>query len=404
MTKYSRIALASLLVLGGCAQSQAELPTQLPKRVATGTRCAGGALSVDTDFASAALSSCTVKGGNSLSVLIAPENEPPINCSPWYAFRVSPAAAGPITVRLSYTACGHRYQPKYSYDGKIWHVVDPGMVSIGQLNGLDSARFLIESDGRPIIVSAQEIMEPETYRSWYDRLEQTGLADRTTLGKSAEGRNIEVLRIGNYDAQEVVVLIGRQHPPEVTGAIAMMHFVDALAGYDEQARHFRDRFQVVAIPLLNPDGVVHGYWRHNSGGMDLNRDWGPFTQPETRLVRDFLEGMTADSNKRLRLFLDFHSTRYDTIYTLTDEQVTDPVRYKDAFLADYAANLPNYVVRIEPGHNAEAPVFKGWAYQRFKAPSATYEIGDETDRALIRQLGDQAARSMMTTLLETPAP
>ena len=41
--------------------------------------------------------------------------------------------------------------------------------------------------------------------------------------------------------------------------------------------------------MPNPDGVDSGYWRHNSNGVDLNRDWIEFTQPETKAIKQFLE-------------------------------------------------------------------------------------------------------------------
>ncbi|MCB2083002.1 MAG: hypothetical protein KDD90_02975 [Sphingomonadaceae bacterium] len=395
--------LAGALLLAGCANPTGTIEPTTPlaaKDEAAG--CSGAGLSVDTAFPSGALSSCEVERSNRVSVLIAPEDEPPINCSPWYAFRLTPAKAGTVTIDLGYTACGHRYWPKYSYDGVTWNSVSAKNVAVSEVDGIDGARIEVASDGRPIFVAAQEIVVPATYDAWLDTLGKKPGVTRFTLGQSAEGRDIEAVRIGNPEAREVIVLVGRQHPPEVTGALAMFPFVEQLLGDDDTARAFRERFQIVAVPLLNPDGVVRGHWRHGTGGMDLNRDWGPFTQPETRLMRDLLEKIDTDPGQKLRLFIDFHSTKYDTIYTLTDAQVTDPVGYKDAWLAAYAALLPGYDVRIEPGHNPQLPVSKAWVYDRFGVPTATYEIGDETDRKLIRQLGTAAAQSMMATMLETP--
>lgn len=404
MTVDFRGFLAGSLLLAGCAVQSAAIEAKTPLAVdGQAQGCTGKGLTVDTGFPSGALASCEVRRGNRVAVVISPEDEPPINCSPWYAFRLTPARAGTITVNLNYTACGHRYWPKYSYDGVTWNFVSPKNMRIREFGGLDTARVKIESDGRPVFVAAQEIVVPASYAGWLDRLAGDPAVTRFTLGQSAEGRDIEAVRIGNPDAREVVVLVGRQHPPEVTGALAMFPFVERLLADDDTAKKFRERFQVVAVPLLNPDGVVHGYWRHNTGSKDLNRDWGPFTQPETRIMRDFLEGIEANPEQNLRLFIDFHSTRYDTIYTLTDAQATDPAGYKDAWLAAYAALLPDYEVSVEPGHNPALPVSKAWVYDRFGVPTATYEIGDETDRGLIRQLGTAAAKSMMATMLETPA-
>ena len=36
------------------------------------------------------------------------------------------------------------------------------------------------------------------------------------------------------------------------------------------------RFQIVIIPMVNPDGVIHGSSRCNLAGFDLNRQWSNY--------------------------------------------------------------------------------------------------------------------------------
>lgn len=33
-------------------------------------------------------------------------------------------------------------------------------------------------------------------------------------------------------------------------------------------------FEIFIIPMVNPDGVIHGMSRTNMAGLDLNRHWG----------------------------------------------------------------------------------------------------------------------------------
>ena len=54
-------------------------------------------------------------------------------------------------------------------------------------------------------------------------------------------------------------------------------------------------YHIVDDDVLKPDGVADGHWRHNDGGKDLNRDWGPFTQPETQAVAGVLEKLAASN-------------------------------------------------------------------------------------------------------------
>ena len=102
----------------------------------------------------------------------------------------------------------------------------------------------------------------------------------------------------------------------------MKPFVERLLARDELAEEFRRQFGILIVPNINPDGVYHGNWRHNVNGIDLNRDWGPFTQPETQLMRDELARFLEAGAARPYVFLDFHSTAHDVIYTQLDEMET----------------------------------------------------------------------------------
>ena len=42
---------------------------------------------------------------------------------------------------------------------------------------------------------------------------------------------------------------------------------------DPEADEIRDKFIVKVIPMLNPDGVIHGNYRVSLLGVDLNRRW-----------------------------------------------------------------------------------------------------------------------------------
>lgn len=399
-------SLACVLLVGACVTPRGPAtPDDLPAGLVEDARCANGNFAVDTSFDAGALQSCEIGENGTIAIMLAPEDEPPINCSPWYAFRVTPAEPARVTISLSYTACGHRYWPKVSYDGTSWHPLDQTQVEIIAVGESKSARIALASDGRPFFIAAQEIIVPSTYDAWLDQLEPHPDVERAVLGKSAEGREIPQLKIGRSSngVSETVVLVGRQHPPEVTGALAMFPFVEAILADDELARAYRARFTTIVVPVLNPDGVVRGHWRHATGGLDLNRDWGMFTQTETKLMADLLAGIEADPARKLMLFLDFHSTQNDVVYTLSKDLETDPTGYTDAWLADYQSRLPDYEVVERPGYSAGRGVAKNWVYEEYGVPTATFELGDETDRGLVRRLGTEAARAMMQTLLETPS-
>lgn len=365
-------------------------------------------IAVDADFPGGAFASCTFQSPEHLVVQIEPENEPPINCSPWYAMRLTPLRSQEqvqqVTLELSYDVCGHRCWPKTSADGKNWRRLQPQNVTISEVGGVRQARLTIELHDGPLWLAAQEVIQPADYSDWLAELSRSPAANRWVLGKSTQGREIPGLTIKAPDSSPVeqIVLIGRQHPPEITGAIAMRVFVEETLADTPLATRFRNRFEITVVPMLNPDGVVHGYWRHNTGGSDLNRDWGPFVQPETRLMRELLEEISARPEMKLRLFLDFHSTGSDVFYTIPDDLPTDPLMFTRDWLKNLQKRMHEYNVRRDPGHNAGLPTSKSYVYAKYGIPTATFEIGDETNRDLIDKIAREAARAMMETLLMAP--
>lgn len=142
-----------------------------------------------------------------------------------------------------------------------------------------------------------------------------------------------------------------------------------------------------------------GFWRHNAGGVDLNRDWAYYRQPETRQVADKIVQEVQKHQSTLVLGLDFHSTFEDIFYT-GDETDNPPILpgFKDAWLTGMKTALPEF--EFEEDAAAEGkPVSKSWFLAQFDATGITYEIGDNTSPDMIQQKGQVSARVMMELLL-----
>jgi len=365
--------------------------------------CENRAAVVDRNFPTGAYVKCETAGRKSFTLTIAPEDDGEINCSAWYAFRLTPARKGRVNIDLNYTRCGHRYWPKISHDGVNWTYLPTKAITIEGEGEEKSARISVKLGGEPVFIAGQEILPPSVYDAWIDQLSVAPDAERWLLGQSAEGRDIPAVTIAAPDQpqRETVVLVGRQHPPEITGALAMFPFVETLLGDSDLAKRYRARFQTIVVPMLNPDGVMRGHWRHNTGGVDLNRDWGPFTQPETKLMQGLFEGIASDPERNLRLMLDFHSTQQDIFYTIPDELPTDPAFFTRDWLARLQERMPDYEVARDARHVVGRPISKAYVFDTYGVPGVTFELGDETDRKLIDRIGREAAIAMMETLMAT---
>ena len=256
----------------------------------------------------------------------------------------------------------------------------------------------LELDDQPLFLSAQELFTNAAHEAWTAEQAAKDFVSGEVIGASIEGRPIHMLRThADAAVPKTVMLVGRQHPPEVTGALAMVSFTDEVLGDTPLATAFRAKFDVIIIPNLNPDGVEHGHWRHNMAGIDLNRDWGPFTQPETQAAQAVIAQI---EDPGLALFLDFHSTRRNVFYTQPVGQDGTEYGFTAEWLSRAGDKLAGYEFGRQGAHNVGLPTSKTYIFEEFGIPAITYELGDETDRTQIAQTARVFAQEMMTLLLE----
>jgi predicted deacylase len=147
--------------------------------------------------------------------------------------------------------------------------------------------------------------------------------------------------------------------------------------------------------MINPDGVDDGHWRHNRHGIDLNRDWAYFRQPETRVVSTELEKLRG---RQVEFAIDFHSTFKDIFYVLQDDVPVSHKGLSAAWIQDIAAAFPDYAYRVQPVTN-DVPAAHIWLARTFGINTVTYEVGDETDRPRMRAIARAAAQALMKRLL-----
>jgi len=356
--------------------------------------CQQADISIDYQFDNARVNGCTISGDNRVTIMIAPENTP-INNSPWYAFKASSSVSKQITVVIDYTGGDHRYAPKMSTDGKHWQTIKHA-VRRGKL------QFKLDIGVVPILVAGQEIISNAAYESWMSTLANNTAVTYSVLGKSTQGRDIGQLEITQAGNKEWLILLGRMHPPEVTGALAMIPFVENVLADSEQAAKFRRRFNILVVPNLNPDGVALGNWRHNANGVDLNRDWKHFKQIEARLVRDKLQAITARGDN-IVFAADFHSTHKDIFYTMPVSYGLNPPSLVKEWLDQLSDTAKPFVVRQQPGNNPDKGVFKQYIADTYQVHAITYEMGDNTNRGVIKAIAKQASDGLMDKLLSTDA-
>lgn len=384
-------ALALLLVATGPAVADATRRDGVAAQ--TQWQFAEDGVAFNSAFEGARLSSVERLGAFTYRLHVNPETKP-INPSPWYGFEVRTRARQVLDLTMVFDGYRPRYTPWVSRDGVAWERFDLRAYRVDAGNG--TARLLLRTSSEPVRVSAQPPVGVQDVENWMAAVAERVGARRLLVATSVQGAKIEAILFGNPQARDMVLVIGRQHPPEITGMRALFAFVDELASDSAAAEAFRHDHLVVVVPLLNPDGVVDGNWRTNSAGTDLNRDWGIFAQPETKGTAGFLADVMKHPGRRMVFALDFHSTWYDIFYTVTE----DPSRRPGGVLNRWMAALgTHYPGRIEERPSAaSSAVFKNWVFREYGAPSVTYEVGDTTEQELLHELATFAADALMREL------
>lgn len=349
------------------------------------------------DFDGARLNGFQKENDSTAILIINPENVP-INNSAYYAFKTWSNTPKTIYYEFRYPrGYRHRYIPKIKINNH-WSIIDS--TSILKMDSIVTIKLNLTKE--PITVAAQEVQSSTDVLNWYSDL-VSGKEDIVSIksaGKSTLGRNLPVLDIGLGDKKEkeIIVLLTRQHPPEVTGYYAYQYFVETLLNGSELSEKFLRNYRVLAFPIMNPDGVDLGHWRHNAGGVDLNRDWSIYNQPEIKQTVKFINKTLKKNNSKLILGLDFHSTWYDIFYTNNERINTSLPQFIDDWFKALENNIPNYKVNEKPGKSTK-PVSKGWFLYAHNTTGITYEIGDNTPKDSIKQISKISAEQMMNILL-----
>ncbi len=380
-------SILSSCLVAGCANVQDSAQS-------TSAFCEFENVAFYDDFDGARINDCKKTDNGVYELSTFPENQP-INPSPWYAFKVAAKSeATNVTIAIKAKDARPRYLPNVSIDGENWEKV-PFWIKNQTLY------FKTEVSTQPLFVAAQPMLVSANYQQWHkiNRLSQK--YEQIVIGESVQGRKIDALVHRNAQNKEWFIVIGRQHPPELTGAFAAMDFIAAISEENALTEAFFERFNILIVPLLNPDGVANGHWRHNVNGVDLNRDWGKFTQPETKAVGQFIEN-NVSPNGNIVFALDFHSTQQDIFYTMPTDYGLEPQYFSEHWLQTLRdKRIGSFTVRERPGSAPGRGVFKQYIADNFGVHSVTYEMGDNTPRDMIRHIAQLSAETLMSQLLNT---
>ena len=359
-------------------------------------QCLTSIVLVDFDFPGAGNLSCEIINSQHIKLFINSETDDSINPSPWFAIRKSKHSEN-IKIELDYGNYNYRYNPKISSDNKAWDNLN--MLNILKKNNDKILVIDFLPSNKKQYIASQEIITQSWYYNWFNELKETGKVRSETIGFSVLKKPITMFFIETDIKNPYIIILGRQHPPEVTGAFALKGFIDQLVSPSQLSQNFLNQYNIIFVPLMNPDGVDNGHWRYNVNKIDLNRDWGTFSQPETIAVNEKLIRLTA--NSKLALFIDFHST-YNNIFYISENSSNNLSKFSlENWINNSSSGLLGigYNFQLINSSNKDNGVSKNYIYNKYNIPSMTYEVSDIEDRKKIKQSSSILATELMKFLV-----
>lgn len=124
------------------------------------------------------------------------------------------------------------------------------------------------------------------------------------------GDGIRFYSIGDDGNKPIILVVGGVHGDEKSSVLGVVYSMNAIAEKNNTTfSKLLQNYSLYFIPCLNIGGF-NNTTRENNNGVDLNRDFGDFTQEETKALHKLI---TSKKN-RIKIILDSHNCGRDDDY------------------------------------------------------------------------------------------
>lgn len=191
-----------------------------------------------------------------------------------------------------------------SQDGRNWSPVPTTSPEAGRV------RVSIDMPSESLFVARAEPYRLSDLNRFLGEIRSHPLVRIESVGKTVQGRDLEIVRVGRDEAPNRVFLRARAHPWEPAGNWVVEGLVRRLLEDSPESARFLASHSVCILPMANKDGVERGGTRFNLGGKDLNRNWDKPADPRHAPENAALERWLAaeiKAGRRPSLALDFHN-------------------------------------------------------------------------------------------------
>ena len=112
----------------------------------------------------------------------------------------------------------------------------------------------------------------------------------------------------------MIIFMARQHPGEVWSSYMMLGIIKSLLKPSEESKYILKHFIIKIYPMVNIDGVVHGNFRCDITGVDLNRRWkdpSKIFHPQIYEIKKKIQNYSKQYKVDICFDLHGHSKNYN---------------------------------------------------------------------------------------------
>lgn len=198
-----------------------------------------------------------------------------------------------------------------STDGRKWKSVPTEMISDDRLT------FTVYMEENMMYVSRAEPYRVSDLGKLKAQIKDHPQVKITPIGHTFEGRELEIIRLGNKNAPYRVFIRIRPHAWEVSGSWAIQGLIRKLTSGNDDAKRYLERYCIYTMPMANKDSVWNGRQYYTSSGINLNTVWGkpadPKLAPESHCLEEWLKSM-IEKGRKPHLAIDWHNDVREYIY------------------------------------------------------------------------------------------
>lgn len=228
-------------------------------------------ITVNTKFDAGSIEVISIDNFNDLRFKI--KNDTNSHFAQWFYFQLNGVKYQDLKLSLggldktAYPKGWDNYSVCVSYDNEYWFrvptIIEDNKLQIEFSSEFNSVYFAY--------------FEPYSYHRHLELIGEantSALVTHEVLGQTHEGRNIDLLVVGNQDCANKIWIIARQHPGETMAEWFMEGFINHLLDQQNSvSRNLLKNAVFYLVPNMNPDGAYHGNLRTNATGTNLNREW-----------------------------------------------------------------------------------------------------------------------------------